>query len=266
MIGVHNNWPMAAYLETEALSASGIDHLLKSRWHYYKFALDPDRERRDTKCLSNGELLHTYLLEPERFEATYRKGPDCAKNLKIWKDAAAEAKTDGLELLAPSEYHWLARCRREVDAHPFARAALLSPGQSEKTVIWQDPLGFQCKARFDRVMTRCIIDLKSTRDASDNGFEREAARYRYDIKAAWYLEAARQFPELGQDHFGIVAIEIEYPSLVNVFVYEPQDLSKAELDIEKAKIRYAEGLQNGWSRDDAQVKALKLPRWLETQE
>jgi hypothetical protein len=264
MIGIHTDWTMAQYLELEALSASGVEALINGgKWGFYKRFLDPERERKETKSLNNGELLHTFILEPERFEDEYLRGPDVDdKRKKEWRDAKAEAESSGKQILDNDTFKWLYRCRDEIKAHPFAAAALLSPGESEKTVVWEES-GIRCKARIDRCLKNIIIDLKSTRDASDNGFEREAARYRYDIKAAWYLRAARQYPELQQKHFGMVAIEIEYPSLCNVFVYEPAQLVKAERQIERAMLSYADGIKNGWKRDDLVVKSLRLPKWLE---
>jgi len=272
--GVFFDVPMADYLAVDALSASGCEALIShGKWGFYMRNLHPDRERRETNALADGELLHTYLLEPERFAREYMRGPDGPedKRLRAWKDAIAEAEATGRQILKPSQFAWLARCRAEVDAHPFARSAILgSSGLSEVTVYWEMG-GVHCKARFDRLMPKIGIDLKKTRDASDDGFVREAERYRYDIKASWYLSASNAMLDLGDDrfqqtHFGFVAIEQGWPQLVNVFAYEREDLRRADRQIAQAIELYRDGLENGWGRDDLVVKRLRLPAWVRDRE
>ena len=272
--GVFFDVPMDEYLAVEALSASGAECLIShGKWGFYMRNLHPDRERRQTNALADGELLHTYLLEPERFGREYMRGPDGPedKRLKIWKEAIAEAEASGRQILKPSQYEWLARCRAEVEAHPFAKSAILSDqGLSEVTVYWEMG-GVPCKARFDRLMPKIGIDLKKTRDASDEGFMREAERYRYDIKASWYLSACQAMLALGDDrfqqtHFGFVAVEQNWPQLVNVFAYEIDDLRRADRQIAAAVELYRDGLENGWGRDDLHVKRLHLPAWVKNRE
>jgi len=260
--GVYYDMPMADYLDIKALSASGVEHLVKGgKWGFYKHCLDPARERKETDSLSNGELLHTFILEPERWNREYLVGPNTEdKRKKEWQDAKKIAESTGKSLLHPNDIAWLNRCLSEIKIHPFANSALLGEGKSEVTVVWEWA-GNLCKARFDRLLPKIGIDLKTTRDASDRGFVRESWTYRYDVKAAWYLAASRAFAELGQSHFGFVAVEIEYPSLVNVFVYEYSDLAIAERDILQAMNLYRDGLNNGWEREDRVIKRLELPKW-----
>lgn len=271
--GVFFDVPMSEYLETEALSASGVDELCRhGKWGFYKRHLDPERERKETVALADGELLHTYLLEPERFDSTYMEGPEGVtdKRTREWKQAVLAASESGREILHPDTFRWLRRARAEVEAHPFAKSAIMGPGHSEVTVYWEHG-GVPCKARFDRLLPKIGIDLKKTRDASEDGFVREAERYRYDIKAAWYLMACRAAWEMGdkrfqQTHFGFVAVEITWPSLVNVFAYESEDLRRAERDIDRAVEMYRDGYLHGWERDDLMVKRLRLPAWVKDRE
>ena len=272
--GVFFDVPMADYLAVEALSASGAECLIShGKWGFYMRNLHPDRERRETVALADGELLHTYLLEPDRFAQEYMRGPDGPedKRLGVWKKALAEALMSGQQILKPSQFEWLTRCKAQIAAHPFAKSAILgAAGLSEVTVYWEQG-GVPCKARFDRLMPRIGIDLKKTRHASDDGFMREAERYRYDIKASWYLSASNAMMSMGDDrfqqtHFGFVAVEQNWPQLVNVFAYEREDLRRADRQIADAIEMYRDGLQNGWGRDDLMVKRLRLPAWVKNRE
>jgi hypothetical protein len=259
-----NSFPMEQYLGLEMMSASWcVDLVTHGKWGFYRRNLDPKRERKETKALSDGTLLHTLILEPKRFAEEYLCGPEgkTDKRLKIWKDAVKEAEEAGKQIIDHETWLRLMAAGEAIDKHPYARGALKGPGKSELTVLW-DENGIPARARFDRISPKVAFDLKKTRDASDAGFPWEAKRYRYDIKAEWYLRAARAFPEqLGQGHFGFVAVELEYPHLCNVFVYEPDDLRQARDDVDRALELYADGIKNGWERDDQIIKRLVIPGW-----
>jgi len=259
-----NSFPMEKYLELRMISASWCADLHTfGKWGFYKRNIDPNRQRRETKALADGTLLHTLILEPARFETEYVCGPEGKTDmrLKVWKDAFKAAEEAGKKIIDHETWLRLMAAAEAIDKHPYARGALKGPGQSELTVLW-DECGIPARARFDRISPRVGFDLKKTRDASDAGFPWEAKRYHYDIKAEWYLRASRAYPEqLGQTHFGFVAVELEWPNLCNVFVYEPDDLKPAKAAIDRALELYADGIKNGWDRDDQIIKRLVIPGW-----
>lgn len=68
-------------------------------------------------------------------------------------------------------------------------------GMPEVSVFWTcTKSGVNCKARFDYLKAKAIVDLKTFANKSgypiERAVERELAFYRYPISAAWYYEAS----------------------------------------------------------------------------
>ena len=94
------------------------------------------------------------------------------------------------------------------------------------SVLWEyvvpDVEGFEgfrmdCKGRLDFVtQSGVLVDLKTTRDASPEGFGRECARYDYHGQAAFYRDgyAAATGQHLP---YVLVAVEVNRPYVVQVY-------------------------------------------------
>jgi hypothetical protein len=72
-----------------------------------------------------------------------------------------------------------------------------SGGMPEVSVFWTcQKSGVNCKARFDYLKPKALIDLKTFANKSgypiERAIERELSYNRYPIQAAWYYEAAGQ--------------------------------------------------------------------------
>jgi hypothetical protein len=103
-----------------------------------------------------------------------------------------------------------------IRAHPDLVGAL-SGGEPEVSVFWTievDGQPVRCKARFDYLKPRAVIDLKSIAIKQPLPFRvlcmRDIRRYRYGVQAAHYLEARAQVRRFIRDG----EINGEYP-------YEP---------------------------------------------
>lgn len=87
-----------------------------------------------------------------------------------------------------------------IEKHPELSKAF-SGGMPEVTVCWICPdTGAHCKARFDYLKSRAIVDLKTLANKNGlplrNAVAREIGFRRYHIQAAWYLEAASHIKRL----------------------------------------------------------------------
>lgn len=70
--GIYFDLPEQAYHAAEALSCSGIKHLLVSKLNYWHMNLDPEREPEDDKGARRfGKAVHALALEPERFQRAF---------------------------------------------------------------------------------------------------------------------------------------------------------------------------------------------------
>lgn len=125
----------------------------------------------------------------------------------IWDELARQhAQThEGKIFLEPDLIAQIERAAGRVEAHPELSRAF-ADGAAEVSVFWIDESGIPCKARFDYLKPRAIVDLKSfaLRDTlPDKAIVQAVARYKYHIQADFYLRAAAQLPRLAEQ--GLVA-------------------------------------------------------------
>jgi len=134
------------------------------------------------------ELTERLLaIEPEarimdRIKAEY-------EDLHEGKTLLAEDVLDRIELAAAM-----------IERSPTLQKAFTG-GHPEVSVFWLDlPSGVQCKARFDYLKPKAIVDLKTFANKSGypahRAIERELAYNRYPIQAAWYYDASEQLARL----------------------------------------------------------------------
>lgn len=108
------------------------------------------------------------------------------------------------KILKPADYDTVCSMRDSVMRHSIA-GKLLEGVETEVAAIWTDEAtGISCKAKIDGLPgdDDCLIDLKSTLDASPLAFSKAIANFSYHRQAAHYLS-----PFETRDRFIIIACE-----------------------------------------------------------
>jgi exodeoxyribonuclease VIII len=118
----------------------------------------------------------------------------------LWADVKADwARNNGhLQVLTIEQWEQLHAMRDAVMAHPAARALLTgAPGVAERSVYWRDPVtGLLCRCRPDFWrQDGIVVDVKTTEDASAEGFARSIANYRYHVQHPFYLDGINTMRE-----------------------------------------------------------------------
>lgn len=184
--------PFTKYLEIEAEHASGLKHMLVSPLHY-RHARD-GTVNADKAALRMGRAVHTSILEPDRFALEYAvytesksKGEGSRKAWDAFKAANANRT-----ILDEAEYTKALAIRNAVRRNPIA-ADLLAKGDSEVTATWTHrSTGLPCKARYDWLGPRGIVDVKTTRQIDPQAFSRDVARLAYNVQFGIYAEGHRE--------------------------------------------------------------------------
>ena len=166
----------------------------------------------------------------------------------LWQDVRSRwrAENEGYTVLSVDTYEQLLGMRDAIMAHPAASALLAGEGVAEASVYWTDAAtGELCRCRPDWWRKDgVLVDLKSTEDASPEGFAKSLVNYRYHVQAPWYLGGmtaafeAGQFPEGWQRPraFAFIAVEKRPPYAVAVYVLDSESLEigtrlmRADLD------------------------------------
>jgi len=176
----------AEYHAHPAVSKSDLDLVNRSP-AYYRYVKENPREQ--TAALIFGSVVHKLVLEPEKFDEEYAVAPLVDRRTKKGKEDWCEfvAGLNGETVIDSSVYESARLAAASVMKHPIA-ARLLQGGQAETSWLWEEN-GVQCKCRPDYLRTdiKCVIDLKTTLNASPDSFTKSAYDYRYHVQAAWYL-------------------------------------------------------------------------------
>lgn len=244
--------PADQYHAGPGISKSMLDLIAKSP-AYLK-----NGYREATPAMELGTAAHCAILEPDHFQSLYCMAPDCRRGTKEWK--AAEDAAEGRIMLKPDDWGLVHKMQEAVYQHPAARE-LLQSGKSEQSLYWIDEdTSLLCRARPDYLRDdRVIVDLKTTSDASPEGFSESCARYRYHCQNAFYSDGCANL--LGNaEAFIFIAVESTPPFGVAVYELTQMAVSRGR-ELYHGNLRlYVEcESTNTWTRYSPYVEPLELP-------
>lgn len=272
------------HADTTRISKSGCDKINRSPAHYWANYLDPDREpREETKAFFTGSLLHTDILEPGEIEKKYivlpadAPGRDCLRhrNAKApspetlkniaWWDRWLEQYGDKI-IIDAKLWTRAQRIRDRVMNHSAARWLLERPAITEVAHTWEDLYtGAPCKCKPDRRLHEdfLLVDLKSTEDASVDGFSKSVLNYRYDVQGAFYLDGFNSGPApILHDDFIFIAVEKEPPFAVGVYRLPDEAVEIGREKYMRNLNTYMECKRTGvWPAYSDEVIDLRMPKY-----
>ena len=270
------------------ISKSGLDIIhQQSPLHYWAAYIDPEREpREETAAFRLGNAIHAAVLEPGEFDHRYALIPEDAPRrptvtqinakkpsddtlyaIGWWNDF--DAKNENVTILSPEEWSVAQKIGANARLHPLAKS-IFNEGDAELSVFWTDPeTEVLCKCRPDWLISpnpkHVILDLKSTADASPDGFMRSAYNYGYHRAAAWYLDGVEAATGDRPDAFMFLAVEKKAPFAVAYYYADEAMIELGRRECRAALRTYANCLSSGkWPGYPEMVVPLGLPRWAET--
>jgi len=264
--GPYPGIPREIYHAWDACHYSVLKLFERSAAHAREEILHP---REKTAALTRGDAIHAAVLEPERFLAEYVGAPVLDRRRKADKLAwqAFEAEHAGKVVLSAEDHEAAVTIAAAIAGHETPRKLLRAPGHTELSVVATDPeFEIPVKCRPDRLTTfldvPVVVDLKSTRDASPQGFGTEIARYSYHVQAAFYLRTLDLAAPHGQRSFVFVAFESEPPYACACYTLDQDSLQQGRRDVELYLSRYADAVRSGvWPGYPGGIGSVALPRW-----
>ena len=265
--------------ELDVARASGLGVLLEKSPAHYRAWVEAQEEH-DTPAQVFGRAYHCRVLEPERFAQTYvaepqdaprrpsvtqrkakKPSPDTVAAIAFWD--AWEAENAGRIVLPAEAFDVIEAMHRTLVAHPVVRG-LMKDGHSEVTLQWVDgETGVRCKARADwwSPQRRLLADLKTTDDASPEGFRRSIARYGYHLQHAHYCDGA-QAAGVPVRNYLILAQEKEPPYAVAVYHIDAAAETRG-YELRQRGLRVMrECIDRGeWPAYGAGITEITLPAW-----
>lgn len=269
--------------DTSRISKSGLDEINVSPAHYFQKYLAADRpEFEQSPTLLLGSAFHKAVLEPQDFHKEYIVLPENAPkkptaiqlnaknpsaetlNAIKWREQFNSAYANHTVLTADM-YDTAMRMRDAVYKHPSAKMLFGDGGVNESTVLFNDPeTGAPCKCRPDRISQHdIVVDLKSTEDASPEGFGRSAFNYRYHVQAPFYIDGINV--ECGYNKvtdFVFVAVEKKPPYAVACYFVPKEVFELGRVEYLHNLETYMECLRTGeWPAYSPKIIDLRLPGW-----
>lgn len=127
--------------------------------------------------------------------------------------------------------------------HPIA-SRVLTGGEAEFSYFSLDEkTGLEKKCRPDYKNGGALIDLKTTNDASYEGFSKQIGNLGYLIQAAYYLDVHNEATGENLKDFFLVAVENKAPYAVAVYKLDEFQLESGRAQYRRALNNYAEYLK-----------------------
>lgn len=257
-----------------SLSVSGAKLLLApSVPAKYKYARD--HGRLPTKAQKLGTLAHAMTLGQPT--GHYEVLDFAAWNAAGCKKAKEEAIEAGKEPVLRKEWDEARAISDAVLAHPVA-GGLLAGADTEVSMFWRDAeFGIWLRGRMDAVQHEAfgfpgVVDLKTSKDASPDGFAKSVHEWGYFRQDPWYREglAAALGCKWDEVSFTFIVVESDPPHLVATYhvsdggpgrdgLPTPDDVSLGREHNKIAREIYAACDQAGtWPGYDEDIKSLAL--------
>lgn len=265
------------------ISASGLKKLKISPAHFRE-----EEEEKETDALLFGSAYHCYILQREQFEDQFYvfndkpicevligegyKSPRSTKAYKEWEES--EMRIIGNKsVITQDSFERIKAMSDKLMRHPYAKM-LLSNGENEIGYTGQietEAGTINVKFKPDHVneKKKIIVDLKTTIDASQDGFTRHAADLDYHIQAAFYSDLMEKIAGDNRAYtFFFIAQEKKQPFAFNLFECSPQFIAQGRYEYEMLLQLYAYCLENDqwpgyqvWCENKYGILELKLPAW-----
>lgn len=244
---------------------STLKHMAKSPAHYRQALMTPPQ---DTDSLKRGRVIHLATFEPDQLGARCAVWTGGARRGKEWD--AYRAKHAGKEIVTEADWDEVSQIQRAVHSSALA-SKYLSGGRAEATMIWTlstPDLGavpgwtLKCRGRPDFIANcGALVDLKTSRDASPDGFLGLSAKYRYHAQAAFYVDGYEALTGKRLPYI-LVAVETESPFAVTVFELDETALEVGRQHYRELLDRLAVCMRdNHWPSYSDGIVSLGLPRW-----
>ena len=249
------------YRQHPACNFSSLKHLLKSPAHY-QAALQERVE--ETPAMRLGTLVHAMVLEDKEPTELYAIKPPglnlATKEGKEWKAAQT------LEIMSYDDLIAALEMKNSIIQNPHAKHALAQCPIRETPII-ETIFDVPCKALLDAHGSDgngawAILDIKTTDDASPDGFGRKVANYHYDFQASFYSAILAQHHQLETRPFWMwIAVEKTAPYTCAVYAAAEWEES-GDLKMERILRDWKTCTESdNWPQPFGGINQLPKPKW-----
>lgn len=240
-----------------SISSSAVKTVVQKSLAHWKYG-----ERKPNVAFDLGTSVHTLVLEPH-LASTVRCGPETRRG-KEWKEAYEAAEAEGCVLLTEGDYRLAVDMAQAVRANPAAAQLLGGNLTAEPSIFARDEihgLNLRCRPDGWRKDIAAVIDLKTTVDASPEGFAKQVANLGYHVQEAFYRKTML-LSDIEIDRFVFVAVEKEPPFAVGVYELDWRSLDEGKAAVEYGLELISKAQKAGdYGTGYGDLKTLQIPNW-----
>lgn len=186
--------------------------LIKEDVRTYKALRDNPHLRPSTQAMSFGRAYHVAMLEPNEFGGKVDIVNASTRGTKVFKDYV-KANPNLTTIILQKEYDRIMRMQEVLFSHNEVCDLLDPSGETEMANAWRDnDTDVFCKGKGDYRKDKLLVDLKTTQDASMQGFGHSCRNYGYDRQASFYMDGfdCEEFVFIAQEKTAPYNVSIYY--------------------------------------------------------
>ena len=264
--GRYNNITIEQYhRECPGWSKSSLDKVHRSMAHYL---VDKDTPKEPTPSMAFGSAFHCAILESKLYSESYFTLPQLDRRTIVGKNEYCRLLHENIGKipLSLSDSNSIELMKSAILSHPVA-GNLFENGEAENSFFWVDKsTQLLCKCRPDYLRKDGIcVELKSTKDASFDSFQKDVANLRYYVQGAFFKDGVNH-NQVECKEFLICAVETEAPYNVNVFRLDEESIdigrNAYKADLEKIKRYFEVDEVERFAGYSPEVNDMYLPNWI----
>ena len=219
------------------ISSSGIKKIHRKSVYHYLNELPFT-----SGSMQLGTLIHTAVLEPEKFEAEYYVMPKVDKRTKAGKEDYAMHVEKAKDKIIIDDSMVEVKDRIVENFLANEDAVKYTKGVIELS-HYTELMGVPVKVRPDCVDMDLgfISDPKTCQDNSPKAFKRDVFKYGYHLQAAFYSDALGIDPK----NFIFIAIETNHPYSVQCYSLSDEMIEFGREDYKSALLKWKNYLDTG---------------------
>lgn len=260
--------PESQYHKKEhGFSSSNMKSILKTSLKHFKYELDQP-PKPPTDAMKLGTIFHTKVLTPEVFDKEIVTLPAFNLRTKNGRLDKHEFETKNHDKLVVTEQQMEIGIGMAESVLECEEAMALFDGTINERSMYGSALGVPLRARADSCSSSKLLELKSARDGSPEGFTKAIANLKYHVSLVHYSELMEQcMPEVESavqlEYYFIVA-ESHPPFAVAVYKASEQMIAIGWHEWKEALGKLSEALAAdewpGYTMRDV-TPEIDLPRW-----
>ena len=270
--GIYEHVLEAEYRDWPALNKSSLDILHERSPLHYRY--ERDHPQAETEALTIGHAFHTLALEGE---AAYsagvviggpintRTGRPYGRDTEAFRNWLSQFPPGRVVLTADDDSKIREMVKAIKEDETAGQFLDDDNGRNELSLLWKDDVtGLMCKGRLDMERVRnwgAIGDLKTTEDASPDGFSHSIDAWGYHRQAAWYLWGCRELG-IAARLFAFLCVEKKPPYAVATYQLGASDIDLGEAQNRRLIDTIAEcNKANSWPAYQTNFQTIGMPDW-----